>query len=169
MQRGAQLGPYELLSPLGSGGMGEVWRARDRRLARDVALKILPPHLCSDEVALRRFEREAQSVASLSHPNVVAIFDVDLDHETPFVVTELLEGETLRNRLRRGPLDWRETSRIGAQVAAGLAAAHDRGIIHRDLKPENVFLTTDGRVKILDFGLAKPRATRLDTETPTDH
>jgi serine/threonine protein kinase len=151
----ARLGPYEIMAPLGAGGMGEVYRARDSRLGREVAIKVLPEHLSRDLDALRRFEREARAVAALSHPNIVAIFDVGTERGVSYLVAELLEGETLRTRLRRGAMSWREAADVGTALADGLAAAHSKGVIHRDLKPENVFLTSDHRVKILDFGLAR--------------
>ena len=152
---GTKLGPYEIVSPLGAGGMGEVYRARDPRLGRDVAIKVLPEHLSRDPQALARFEREAKAVAVLSHPNILAIYDVGSDQGVTYAVTELLEGETLRTCVRRGALPWRKAVEIGAPIAEGLSAAHAKGIIHRDVKPENIFLTTDGRVKVLDFGLAR--------------
>lgn len=152
---GTRVGPYEILSPLGAGGMGEVYRARDPRLDRDVALKILSEKLADDPAMLARFEREAKAVAALSHPNIVAIHDFSKDQKVWYAVTECLEGETLRARLARGPLEWKVAVEIALEIAAGLTAAHDRGIVHRDLKPDNVFLTRDGRVKILDFGLAR--------------
>ena len=160
---GDRLGPYEVLGPLGAGGMGEVYRARDSRLERDVAIKVLPEHLANHPAALARFEREAKAIAAISHPNILAIHDFGREGGVTFAVTELLEGETLRSRLSESGLPWREAAEIGAAVADGLAAAHSRGIIHRDLKPENIFLTSDGRVKILDFGLA--RRERLATPT----
>ena len=151
---GARLGPYEVRASLGAGGMGEVYRAHDTRLSRDVAIKILPA-VSGGLDALARFEREARAVAALSHPNILAIHDVGAEGSTHFVVTELLEGETLRVRLAaRGPLAPSEATAYGVQIARGLAAAHDRGIVHRDLKPDNIFVTRDGRVKILDFGIA---------------
>jgi serine/threonine protein kinase len=156
---GARFGPYEILSLLGAGGMGEVYRARDPRLRRDVALKILAPHLASDPDRIRRFEHEARASGALNHPNIVAVYDVGGVEASSFVVYELLDGENLRERLRRGRLPESETVRCAVQIAHGLAAAHDKGIIHRDLKPENVFLTSDGTVKLLDFGLAKLRET----------
>ena len=157
LSRGARLGPYEILAPLGAGGMGEVYRARDSRLGREVAVKILPPHLSADPQALARFEREACIVAALSHPNIVVLYDIGSDHGVSYAVSELLEGETLRSRLRRGALPPQEAAEIGAAIAEGLAAVHSRGVVHRDLKPENIFLTSAGRIKILDFGLAQAR------------
>lgn len=152
---GTLLGPYEIQGLLGAGGMGEVYRARDTRLERDVAIKVLSSHLSSRPDVLERFEREAKVVASLSHPHIVAIFDVGHDGDTQFVVTELLDGQTLRERINGAePLRWREALRITLEVAKGLAAAHARGITHRDIKPENVFITAHG-AKILDFGLAR--------------
>src|SRR5712692_8413898 len=151
LSAGTRLGPYEILAPLGAGGMGEVYRARDSRLDRDVAIKILPERLAQDPQALARFEREAKAVAALSHPNILAIFDVGADQGVTYAVTELLEGETLRSHLGPAALPWRKAVEIGAAVADGLATAHSKGIDHRDLKPENIFFTSDGRVKILDF------------------
>lgn len=151
---GSRLGPYEILSLLGSGGMGEVYRARDTRLDREVAVKILAEHLSTSPDALARFEREAKAIAALSHPNILSVHDVGRDRGVHYLVTELLEGETLRQRVERSPLPWRKAVEIGIALAEGLSAAHAKGIIHRDLKPANIFLTGDGRVKILDFGLA---------------
>jgi serine/threonine protein kinase len=152
---GTRLGPYEITAPLGAGGMGEVYRAHDTRLGRDVAIKILPAHSAGKPEALARFEREARAVAALSHPNILAIHDVGSDGDVQFVVTELLEGESLRSRIAaRRALPPGEAVHYGIQIARGLAAAHERGIIHRDLKPDNIFVTRDGRVKILDFGIA---------------
>jgi hypothetical protein len=153
---GTRLGPYEILSPLGAGGMGEVYRARDPRLGRDVAIKVVLSSAADDPLVQERFEREARAVAALAHPNILALFDVGTtDEGITFVVTELLQGETLRHRLAPGaPLPVRRALEYAAQVAQGLATAHERGIVHRDLKPENLFLTEDGRVKILDFGIA---------------
>ena len=152
---GTKLGPYEIVSPLGAGGMGEVYRARDSRLGREVALKVLPQSFASDADRLRRFEQEARAVAALNHPNILAIHDIGEQGATPFIVSELLEGTTLRIELESGPLSARKAADYAVQIAQGLAAAHDKGIIHRDLKPENIFVTREGRVKILDFGLAK--------------
>lgn len=135
--------------------MGEVYRAKDTRLGRDVALKILPESFARDTDRLRRFEQEARAVAALNHPNILGLFDTGQHNGTPFLVSELLEGDSLRMILDRGALPQRKTIEYGVQIAHGLAAAHDKGIIHRDLKPENIFLTRDGRIKILDFGLAK--------------
>ena len=151
----SRLGPYEIVAPLGAGGMGEVYRARDTRLGREVAVKVLPKPFASDPDRLLRFEREARAVAALSHPNILAIHDYGTHEAITYAVMELLEGETLRSRIAQGPLSWRETVEIGEAIAEGLAAAHAKGIVHRDLKPENLFLTADGRVKILDFGLAR--------------
>jgi Tol biopolymer transport system component len=152
---GAKLGPYEIVSLLGAGGMGEVYRARDSRLKREVAIKVLPHSLSLDADRLRRFEQEALATAALNHPNILAVFDIGASDGSPYVVSELLEGETLRERLRSASIPVRKALDYAAQIAHGLAAAHEKGIIHRDLKPENLFLTKDGRLKILDFGLAK--------------
>src|ERR1700728_4233201 len=163
---GAKLGPYEIQSPLGAGGMGEVYRARDARLNRDVAIKILPPSLSSDPERLVRFAQESRAAAALNHPNILSIFDIGEDRGAPYVVSELLEGETLRDRIRSGPFSSRKAIDYALQVARGLAAAHEKGIVHRDLKAENLFITNDERVKILDFGLAK--LTRPETEAGED-
>ncbi|HTO89084.1 MAG TPA: protein kinase [Thermoanaerobaculia bacterium] len=167
---GTKLGPYEILSPLGAGGMGEVYRARDTKLDREVAVKVLPAAVAQDPTALARFEREAKAVAALSHPNILAIHDFGAHGGTAFAVTELLEGETLREILSGGALPARRACEYALQMARGLAAAHEKGIVHRDLKPDNVFVTRDGRVKILDFGLAKPVAVPAapsETKSPT--
>ena len=151
----SKLGPYEIIAALGAGGMGEVYRARDPRLEREVAIKILPSGSAPDSERLRRFEQEARATAALNHPNILAVFDLGSQDDSPYIVSELLEGETLRARLTGGPLPVRKALDYGQQIARGLAAAHDHGIFHRDLKPENIFITYDGHVKILDFGLAK--------------
>ncbi len=169
LSAGMKLGPYEILGPLGAGGMGEVYRAKDTRLGRDVAVKVLPASLASDADALARFGREAKAVAALSHPNILSIFDVGSEGGTTYAVMELLEGETLRERLREGRLPPRKAVEIAIQVANGLAAAHEKGIVHRDLKPENLFVSADGRAKILDFGLARQTSPTAgdDTKSPT--
>jgi serine/threonine protein kinase len=155
---GTKLGPYEILSPLGAGGMGEVYRARDSRLGRDVAIKILPESFAGDSNRLRRFEQEARSVGALNHPNILSVYDIGLNQGTPFMVTELLRGATVREKINAGPIPWKRAVDYAHQVANGLAAAHSQGIVHRDMKPENLFITNDGRVKIIDFGLAKQNA-----------
>jgi len=161
---------YEIVSHLGAGGMGEVYRARDLRLGRDVAIKVLPEHFSNNPHALTRFEREAKAVAALSHPNILAIHDFGADQGISFAVMELLEGETLRDRLKRSAIPWSKAAEFGIAIANGLSAAHSKGIIHRDLKPENIFITTDGNVRILDFGLARwerSAAPQDQTSTPT--
>ena len=164
---GSRLGPYEILAPLGAGGMGEVYRARDGRLGREVAIKVLPAEVAGDAERLERFEREARAAAALNHPNILAVHDLGTHEGAPFLVCELLEGETLRDRLRAGrpapaaALGW------ALQLARGIAAAHARGVVHRDLKPENLFLTRDGHLKILDFGLAKVSAPATAATAPT--
>src|SRR5438270_5890980 len=166
---GTRLGPYEIVAPLGAGGMGEVYRARDTRLDREVAVKILPPKFADDPARLARFEREAKAVAALAHPNILVLYDFGSDRGVSYAVTELLEGESLRGRMGRTALPWRKAVEIAASIADGLAAAHAKGIIHRDLKPENVFVTSDERVKILDFGLARladsPQVEQQETRT----
>jgi Tol biopolymer transport system component len=152
---GTKLGPYEIQSPLGAGGMGEVYRAHDSRLDRTVAIKLLPTEYAADPERVRRFEQEARAAAALNHPNILAVYDISSRTDAFYIVTELLEGETLRHRLAAGALPTRKAIEYAAQIAFGLAAAHEKGIVHRDLKPENIFVTRDGRVKILDFGLAK--------------
>jgi len=170
LSQGVRLGPYEIVAAIGAGGMGEVYKARDTRLNREVAVKVLPENLARDPQALARFEREAKAVAALSHSNILVLYDVGSAEGVHFAVTELLEGETLRDRLSRGAMPWRKVAEMGAAVAQGLAAAHAKGIVHQDIKPANLFLTADGRVKILDFGLAQirnaPRPSE-DTETLT--
>jgi len=169
---GTKLGPYEITAHLGAGGMGEVYRARDPQLARDVAIKVLPSFLSRDPDRLRRFEQEARAAAALNHPNILAVYQMGTYEGAPYLVSELLEGSTLRDQLLRGPLPVRKAVDYGIQTARGLAAAHEKGIVHRDLKPENLFVTKDGRIKILDFGLAKlihvPHAQEPDTPTLTE-
>src|SRR5215472_12596704 len=159
---GTKLGPYEIQTALGSGGMGEVYRARDTRLDRVVAIKVLPESFAADAERLRRFEQEAKAVAALNHPNILSVHDTGAQNGIHYIVTELLEGQTLRERLSHGPPPFRRAIDYGLQIARGLAAAHEKGVVHRDLKPENLFVTQDGRVKILDFGLAKQNP-------PADH
>src|SRR6266480_3202221 len=154
---GTKLGRYKIRSQLGEGGMGEVYRARDEKLNRDVAIKVLPVALSADAERLRRFEQEAQAAGALNHPNILSIFHIGTHDGAPYIVSELLEGETLRERMAGAALPQRKATDYALQIAHGLAAAHSKGIIHRDLKPENIFVTRDGRLKILDFGLAKLR------------
>ena len=170
LNKGTQLNRYLIVAPLGKGGMGEVYRAKDTELDREVALKVLPDQLANNEDALRRFQREAKSLAALSHPNILTIFDVGKDQGISFVVTELLTGETLRDRIALSALPWQKALEIAVPIANGLSAAHSKGVIHRDLKPENIFITSDNHVKILDFGLARwqePVPAASVTETPT--
>ncbi len=155
MRVGSKVGPYEVTAPLGAGGMGQVWRAHDSRLGRDVAVKVLPAEFASDPERLQRFEREARATAALSNPNILAVFDIGSHDGEPYIVEELVEGDSLRALLNRGELALDTVAGLAAQIAGGLAAAHDKSIVHRDLKPENVIVTTDGQAKILDFGLAK--------------
>src|SRR5512144_357752 len=152
---GSRLGPYEVLSPIGAGGMGEVWRAKDPRLGRDVAIKVLPQSFSADAERLRRFKQEARAAGILNHPNLTTVYDVGSEGGTVYLVSELLEGETLDTRLSGGALSPRKAIDYALQIARGLAAAHEKGIVHRDLKPENLFLTRAGRVTILDCGLAR--------------
>jgi len=161
---GTRLGPYEILAPLGAGGMGEVYRARDSKLDRDVAIKVLPESVAADPDALTRFEREAKAVAALSHPNILAIHDFGTHEGVSYAVMELLEGETLRGKLVSGPVSQKQAIDYALQVAKGLSAAHEKGVVHRDLTPENLFVTRDGHLKILDFGLA----TRIEAISPDD-
>jgi serine/threonine protein kinase len=169
---GSRLGPYDILALIGSGGMGEVYRAHDARLGRDVAIKVLPATFSADPDRLRRFEQEARAAAALSHPNILHVLDIGTEGQTAYVVSELLEGQTLRALIESGTLPLSKTIDYARQLVLGLAAAHAKGITHRDIKPENVFVMPDGRVKILDFGLAKVRedagggaATRLQNST----
>src|SRR4029453_5126668 len=149
LSAGSRLGPYEIVSPLGARGMGEVYRAKDPRLGREVAVKVLPASFSKDADRLRRFEHEARAAGVLNHPNIPAVYDIGSGGGSPYVVTELLEGETLRTRLATGALSTRKALDYATQIARGLAAAHEKGIVHRDLKPENLFATKDGRGKIL--------------------
>jgi eukaryotic-like serine/threonine-protein kinase len=171
---GTRLGPYEIQTLIGSGGMGEVYRARDERLHRDVAVKVLPEAFAEDSDRLRRFEHEARSTGQLNHPNIVAIYDVGTEGTgnggLPYIVTELLEGQNLREVVEHGPIPPRKAVEYAIQIAAGLTAAHAKGIAHRDLKPENLFIARGGHLKILDFGLAKllrPTAAALPTHDKT--
>ena len=160
---GKTLGHYQIVATLGEGGMGEVYRAHDARLGRDVAIKVLHADVATDAERLRRFEQEARAVASLNHPNILAVYDIGHAEPSvgseqatgPYIVSELLDGQTLRERLAAGPLTTRKAVEYAVQIARGLAAAHEKQLVHRDLKPDNVFITVDDRVKILDFGLAK--------------
>ena len=155
MKSGTQLGSYEILSPLGKGGMEEVWRARDSKLGREVAIKTLPEEFAKDEERLARFEREAKLLASLNHPNIATIHGLEEHNGTRFLVLELVEGDTLADRLKRGAIPVEESLKLALQIAEALEAAHEKGVIHRDLKPANIKVTPDGKVKVLDFGLAK--------------
>ncbi len=167
---GTHLGPYEIVSAIGAGGMGEVYRARDKKLDRDVAIKVLPESVAADPETLARFEREAKAVAALSHPNILSIFDFGTQDGIAYAVMELLEGETLRGKLDAGRIPQKQAVDYAIQIAKGLSAAHERGVVHRDLKPENLFVTKDGHLKILDFGLAKKveaAAPGKETSAPT--
>jgi eukaryotic-like serine/threonine-protein kinase len=167
---GVQFDHYEVLSPLGAGGMGEVWRARDTRLNREVAIKILPASVANNADRLRRFKQEALATSALNHPNILTVYDIGDHAASPYIVTELLDGEELRAQLNGEPLPLRKAQDYAQQITQGLAAAHDKGIVHRDLKPENLFVTKDGRVKILDFGLAKLKPQQVgasDSQAPT--
>src|SRR5262245_62024170 len=167
---GQSVGAYKILALLGRGGMGVVYRARDERLRRDVAVKVLPASLAHDADRLRRFEQEAHATSALNHPNILTIYDIGAHDGSPFIVAELLEGEELRAQLESGAVPARRALEYAQQIASGLAAAHAKGIVHRDLKPENLFVTKDGRVKILDFGLAKlrpPQSGVVDSHAPT--
>ena len=160
LHAGTRLGPYEIIAAIGAGGMGEVYRARDPRIGRDVAIKVLPSSFAQDPDRLHRFQQEARSAGMLNHPNLLTIYELGTFDGSPFIVSELLEGDSLRDRIGT-PLSARRAIEYAVQIARGLAAAHDKGIVHRDLKPENIFITSDGRVKILDFGLAKLKAAPL--------
>ena len=152
---GTSVGPYEIVGWLGAGGMGEVYRARDPRLGREVAIKLIPETFATDANRLHRFEQEARSAGQLNHPNILTVYDVGTHEGAPYIVSELLEGESLRSWLHEAPPARRKAIDFARQIAEGLAAAHDKGIVHRDLKPDNLFVTSEGRLKILDFGLAK--------------
>jgi serine/threonine protein kinase len=155
MRSGDRLGPYEIISQLGAGGMGEVYRARDTRLAREVAIKILPPEFSKKKDRLQRFEQEARSSSALNHPNIITVFDIGSENGISYIAMEFVDGKTLRELLNEGRISLRRTVSIAAQFSDGLAKAHAAGIIHRDLKPENLMISQDNFVKILDFGLAK--------------
>src|SRR6266536_6569771 len=168
---GSRLGPYEILSPLGAGGMGEVWKARDTRLGREVAIKVLPAEVASDPSRLKRFEKEARSASALNHPNIVTVYDIGASDSVSYIAMELVVGKTLRELLFSGSLPVKRLLQVAPQIADGLARAHEAGIVHRDLKPENVMVTKDGLVKILDFGLAKLTQTDSsgeDSRPPTE-
>src|SRR5262245_69383 len=149
------LAQYTIVSKIGEGGMGEVWRAHDQKLGRDVAIKVLPASLSNDKNRLARFEQEAQAAGALNHPNILVIYHIGAHDDAPYIVSELLEGESLCERMAGNALPQRKAIDYALQLAHGLAAAHEKGIVHRDIKPDNVFITVDGRVKILDFGIAK--------------
>src|SRR4029453_11999162 len=150
-----RIGRFEILGALGAGGMGEVYRAPDSQLGREVAIKVLPDAFSHDPDRRRRFEQEARTAGGLNHPNIVAVYDVGIERESSYIVTEILEGDTLEQRIQGRPLPVRKAIDYALQIASGMAAAHERGVVHRDIKPANVFVTNDGRIKILDFGLAK--------------
>src|ERR1700685_2371063 len=158
---GTKLGPYEILSALGAGGMGEVYRAHDPRLGREVAIKVLPSGSAPDSERLRRFEQEARATAALNHPNILAVFDIGSQDNSPYIVSELLDGETLRARLNSGTLPVRKAAEYALQISRGLAAAHDHGIFHRDLKPENIFITRDGHDRAGRARRVRTRGTRF--------
>src|SRR6516164_2201741 len=163
---GDKLGPYEIIAPLGAGGMGEVYRAKDTRLSRDVAIKILSKEMCADPVRKQRFEREAKTISGLNHPNICVLYDVGCQDGLDYLVMECVEGETLAKRVEKGPLPLEQLLKYGSQIADALDRAHRAGIVHRDLKPSNVMLTSSG-AKLLDFGLAKPTAGSASLATLT--
>src|SRR5688572_9618807 len=165
---GDRIGRFEILGALGAGGMGEVYRARDHHLNRDVAIKVLPDAVSQDADRRRQFEQEARAAGGLNHPNIEAVYDVGIEGRSSYIVTEILKGETLQQRIDGRPLPVRKAVDYAIQIASGLAAAHEHGVIHRDIKPSNLFVTTDGRIKILDFGIAKsPGQDSPDTQTVT--
>src|SRR5215510_12574404 len=168
IQPGTRIGPYEVTSPLGEGGMGVVFRAHDTKLQRDVALKLLPDHFADDPNRLLRFQREAEILASLNHPNIAQIYDPQEVNDTRFLVLELVDGETLVDRIARGPIPIEEALEIAKNICEALEAAHERGIIHRDLKPGNVKISPNGRVKVLDFGLARTHETDGAATNPSN-
>ena len=164
---GRKLAHYEILEPIGKGGMGEVYRARDTKLGRDVAIKVLPEEFARDRERLERFEREARLLAQLNHANIATLHGLEQHQGQPFLVMELVEGETLAERIARGPIPVDEAIQLFIQIAEGLRAAHEKGIIHRDLKPSNIKIDPEGKVKILDFGLAKAFSTEDDVSAET--
>jgi eukaryotic-like serine/threonine-protein kinase len=168
LSAGIRLGPYEVVSPLGAGGMGEVYRAHDARLGREVAIKVLPTDCAADKDRLERFEQEARATSALNHPNILTVYDIGEHEGSPFIISELLDGEELRESLNGGPIPMRKVHDYAQQIVSGLSAAHEKGIVHRDLKPENLFITQDDRVKILDFGLAKLRAPKPEASSSED-
>jgi eukaryotic-like serine/threonine-protein kinase len=164
LEANTNLSHYRIVSKIGAGGMGEVYRAHDARLDREVAIKVLPADFAADKDRLQRFEQEAKATSALNHPNILTVYDIGEHEGSPFIVAELLEGEELRERLDEGPITLRKVTEYAQQIVSGLSAAHEKGIVHRDLKPENLFITKDDRVKILDFGLAKLRAPQAASE-----
>src|SRR5580765_8241961 len=170
LSAGTRLGAYEILAPIGAGGMGEVYRARDPRLDREIAIKVIPSEFAREPERMRRFEAEARTASRLNHPNVVTIHDIGVEGSIAYIAMELVPGESLRERLARGPMPAREALAAATQLADALARAHGAGVVHRDLKPENVMIAPDGRLKVLDFGLARsdpagpPAASSADTE-----
>ena len=168
LSAGTAISHYRIVSKIGAGGMGEVYRARDTRLDREVAIKLLPAEVSTDADRLQRFEQEARATSALNHPNILTVYDIGTHEGSPYIVAELLEGEELRDRLDAVTIPLRKTIDYAQQIVSGLSAAHEKGIVHRDLKPENLFVTNDDRVKILDFGLAKLRGDRNDERGSED-
>jgi len=162
------LSHYRIVSKIGAGGMGEVYRALDTRLDREVAIKLLPTEVSSDSDRLKRFEQEARATSALNHPNILTVYDIGTHESSPYIVAELLEGQELRDRLDAGTIPLRKAIDYAQQIVSGLSAAHEKGVVHRDLKPENLFITNDERVKILDFGLAKLRANASEPQASED-